>query len=315
MAGLDCGMLRTALFTLVLFASCSGLMTDSAPTTRPNLAIPTLGGKQLWADRRWQEGWRIQENVLTGHHRLLDDNDRRRAWGNLAACLLELEARAPKVVENDSTLVLLIHGMGRSRAAFSKMQEALQVQGFSVASISYPSTRRPVSAHAQQLAEILQNLNGYSKVCFVTHSLGGIVVRQLLADRGDWMQNLTVERIVMLAPPNQGSAFALKLESFAPFRWLFGDTGLSLTPDAMATMPVPEVPFLVIAGSSGKSDGYNSMLEGDDDFVVRVAETHLAGETAHLVVSSLHTFLMNQDAAITATADFLRDGTIPDHAR
>ncbi|MDA1114700.1 MAG: lipase, partial [Planctomycetota bacterium] len=75
-----------------------------------------------------------------------------------------------------------------------------------VASISYPSTRRPIEAHAQQLAEVLEHLEGYSKVSFVTHSLGGIVVRRLLADRGAWMQSKQVERLVMLAPPNQGSA-------------------------------------------------------------------------------------------------------------
>ena len=307
-------MLRAALFALVLLASCSGSMTDSAPTTRPNLAIPTLGGKQLWADRRWQEGWRIQENVLTGHHRLLDDNDRRLAWGNLSACLLEMESRAPKATSSEQTLIILLHGMGRSRAAFSKMQLELEAQGFAVASISYPSTRRPVEEHAAQLAEVLEHLEGYPKVSFVTHSLGGIVVRRLLADRGAWMQNLQVERLVMLAPPNQGSAFALKLESFAPFRWIFGETGQSLTPESLRNLPVPEVPFLVIAGSSGKADGYNSMLEGDDDFVVRVEETHLAGETAHLTVASLHTFLMNQDAVIAASSDFLRDGTVPEKA-
>lgn len=307
-------MLRAALFALVLFASCSGSMTDSAPTTRPNLAIPTLGGKQLWADRRWRDGWRIQENVLTGHHRLLDENDRRLAWGNLSACLREMDSCAPKVTPSEQTLIVLLHGMGRSRAAFSKMQTDFEAQGFKVASISYPSTRRPVEEHAAQLAEILNHLDGYSKVSFVTHSLGGIVVRRLLADRGSWMENIQVERIVMLAPPNQGSAFALKLESFPPFRWIFGETGQSLTPDSLRSLPVPEVPFLVIAGSSGKPDGFNSMLEGDDDFVVRVAETHLAGETAHLTVASLHTFLMNQDAVITASRDFLRDGTIPTSA-
>jgi len=285
-------------------------MTDTAPTTRLNLAIPTLGGKQFWADRRWREGWRIQENVITGHHRLLDTQDKRRAWGNLPACLLELEARAPQVSPSDNTLVILLHGMGRSRSAFSKMQEELQTQGFHVASISYPSTRRPIEDHAQQVAELLENLQGYSRVSFVTHSLGGIVIRRLLADRGDWMREIDVERLVMLAPPNQGSDFALQLESFAPYRWLFGETGQSLTPEAMRKMPVPEIPFLVIAGSSGKPDGYNSMLNGDDDFVVRVAETHLAGESAHLTVPSLHTFLMNQDLTIAATADFLRYGTV-----
>lgn len=305
-------MSRIVLSVWALLVSCSNSMTDPAPTTRPNLALPTLGGKQVWADRRWQEGWRVQQNVLSGHHRLLDPNERRRAWGNLAACELALREQAPSAASDQDSLVILLHGMGRSRAAFAKMQDRLQQQGWAVASISYPSTRRPISGHAEQLVELLENLEGYRQVNFVTHSLGGIVVRQMLADAGSWREELKVGRIVMLAPPNQGADFAARLESFAPFRWLFGETGTSLTPEALRSMPAPDVPFLVIAGARGDAEGkgWNPMLEGDDDWVVRVAETHLPGQAAHLTIHSLHTFLMNQDAVIASTAAFLRDGTI-----
>lgn len=285
-------------------------MTDPAPTTRPNLAVPTLGGKQFWADRRWHQGWRIQENILTGHHRLLDEHDRRLAWGNLPACLLELEARGPITTPSDGTLILLLHGMGRSRAAFSKMQRELEAQGFAVASISYPSTRRPLEAHAQQLAEVLEHLQDYSKVSFVTHSLGAIVVRRLLADDGAWQQRISVQRIVMIGPPNQGSAFAEKMESFPPYTWIFGDTGQSLTPSVMKSLPAPKVPFLVIAGSRGHKDGWNPLLPGDDDFVVRVPETHLAGEAGHLIVKDLHGLMMNNNGVIAATGLFLRSEEI-----
>ncbi|MHC4380374.1 MAG: alpha/beta fold hydrolase [Planctomycetota bacterium] len=305
-------MSRIVLYIWALLVSCSNPMTDSAPTTRPNLALPTLGGKQVWADRRWQEGWRVQQNVLSGHHRLLDPNDRRRAWGSLAACELAMRERAPSARPEQDSLVVLLHGMGRSRAAFAKMQDRLGRRGWAVASISYPSTRRPIDGHVEQLGDLLENLEGYREVSFVTHSLGGIVVRRMLAEDGAWRRSLHVQRMVMLAPPNQGADFAAKLESFAPFRWLFGETGSSLTPEALSTLPEPDVPFLVIAGARGDADskGWNPMLEGDDDWVVRVEETHLPGEAAHLTIASLHTFLMNQDAVIASTAAFLRDGTI-----
>ncbi len=287
-------------------------MSDPAPTSRPNLALPTLGGKQLWADRRWQEGWRIQQNVLTGHHRLLDSRDRRQAWGSLAECEAAMVKLAPPPPDSFSMaeakaphLVILLHGMGRSRAAFSKMQQTLQEDGFYVASISYPSTRRSIEEHAAQLAELLEHIHGYGEVSFVSHSLGGIVLRCLFAHHQTWRKNLPPRRIVMLGPPNQGSSFAAHLESFAPFRWLFGQTGTSLTPEALCHLPAPDVPFLVIAGSRGTAKGWNPWLEGDDDFVVRVEETHLDGEAGHLCVHSLHTFLMNQDDVITAVEKFL----------
>src|SRR4051812_7875773 len=38
-------------------------------TGAPNLPVRTAGGLQVWGDRRWDGGWRIQENVLTGHCR------------------------------------------------------------------------------------------------------------------------------------------------------------------------------------------------------------------------------------------------------
>ena len=43
--------------------------------------MPTLGGKVFWGDNFIYAGWRIQENVVTGHHRLLDPDDVRQAWG------------------------------------------------------------------------------------------------------------------------------------------------------------------------------------------------------------------------------------------
>lgn len=305
-------MRRLVLCLTALPAACASPMSDPAPTSRPNLALPTLGGKQLWADRRWQEGWRVQQNVLSGHHRLLDPNDRRRAWGSLEACVQELAQSAPDPPPEGGTLVVLVHGMGRSREAFSTMQTHLEQAGWPVASISYPSTRRPIAGHAEQVAEILTHLQGYHKVSFVTHSLGGIVVRRMLADGGGWRADLEVERLVMLAPPNQGAEFASKLESFAPFRWVFGETGASLTPEALRSMPAPDVPFLVIAGARGDADGkgWNPLLDGDDDWVVKVAETHLEGEAGHLTFASLHTFLMNQEPVIEATVAFLRDGSV-----
>ena len=90
----------------------------------PNLPMPTLGGFQFWADVHWREGWRIQQHCETGHFRLLDAKDLRRAWGSYAACLLELRASAPKPPSEARPLVVLIHGMGRSPHSFAGMPKA-----------------------------------------------------------------------------------------------------------------------------------------------------------------------------------------------
>lgn len=296
----------------LIAGACSSSMSDQPPTSRLNLAMPTMGGKQLWGDVRWREGWRVQQHVLTGHYRLLDPQDRRLAWGELEACIARMQELAPEPPGNDHHLVLLIHGMGRSRSAFAKMQKSLQAHGMHVGSLSYPSTRQSIEAHAAQVAEVLDHLEGYGQVSFVTHSLGGIVVRRLLADGGAWRERIQAERLVMLAPPNQGAAFADQLQETTAFRWIFGDTGQGLTTEAMAQLAQPDIPFLVIAGARGDEDGngWNPMLDGDDDWVVRVSETHLPEEAGHIVVPVLHTFLMNDEHVIGSAATFLANGEV-----
>jgi pimeloyl-ACP methyl ester carboxylesterase len=315
-----------AAAALLLAYSCSQPMTahdplsDSAdtPKSRMNLQLPTMGGKQFWADWRWREGWRIQENVLTGHHRVLDPKDRRHAWGSWEACLAEFERLAPTVEHNRSRpLVMLLHGMGRSRNALSHMQEALAAQDWDVAAVSYPSTRRSIQQHVIQFESVLNHLEGYDQVSFVTHSLGGVIVRELLAPEraavdhpnGYWRDHIEAERVVMLAPPNQGSAFAQAVKHWAAYSWIFGETGLALTPQAMATVHVPRIPMLIIAGARGSDGVFNPWLDGPNDGVVRVEETHLEGEAEHLVVDNIHTFLMNDPASVSATIRFLADGS------
>jgi hypothetical protein len=298
-------------------------MTDTHPTNdcasaakpRFNLPLPTMGGKQFWADWRWREGWRIQENVLTGHYRVLDTHDRRMAWGDWQACFSEFERLAPAVPQGRSHLVVLVHGMGRGRGTWSSLHKALVEQGFHVASITYPSTRRSIAEHVVQLESVLAHIEGYSKVSFMTHSLGAVVVRELLAaepaneeDAPHWQSKLAPQRVVMTAPPNQGSAFAQRVEQFAPFGWIFGETGRSLTPEAMKNVPVPAIPVLVIAGVRGTAGAWNPWLESPNDGVVSVAETHLEGEAGHLLVDNIHTFLMNDPATIAAATQFLAGG-------
>ncbi|PCJ54906.1 MAG: hypothetical protein COA70_04240 [Planctomycetota bacterium] len=309
------------LWSLLSLTACSNPQTQESipPTTSlapigllPNIKMPTFGGIQFWADRRWQEGWRIQQHVFSGEHRLLDPKQVRIAWGSLEACEQRMKQRAPAPPIEDQTLVILLHGIADSRLSFWRLEDKLKQDGWQVAALSYPSTHQSLQQHADHLAEVVEHLRGYRSVHFVTHSLGGIVVRRFLADGGVWQQRISIKRIVMIGPPNQGAVFAEKVEAFPPYTWIFGDAGKSLTPSAMKSLPAPEMPFLVIAGSRGNKDGWNPVLQGDDDFVVRVEETHLQGETGHLLVKGLHGLMMNNNGVIAATLMFLRNGKVMD---
>lgn len=66
--------------------------------------------------------------------------------------------------------------------------------------------------------------------------------------------------------------------------------------------------FGVIAGSTNGGVGMNPLIPGDDDLVVGVEETRLDGADDFLVVPSVHTTIMNNEAVIAAVRRFLRHG-------
>ncbi|RMH00866.1 MAG: hypothetical protein D6702_12985 [Planctomycetota bacterium] len=281
---------------------------------RPNLRAPTLGGLQLWADRMWLGGWRIQEQVYTGHFRLLDPRNRREAWGSWEECRTALERvrLAGRLPAPRPRLVLLVHGLGRATGAWERMEQALRAEGWDVARITYPSTRRSLAEHAAQLAGVLDRAEGVEEVSFVTHSLGGLVARALLARAGDpWRERIRTGRLVMLAPPSRGSTVAAALEDFLPFTWLAGPVARELAVRDPLALPPPPIPFAIIAGGKGDGEGWNPLLTGDDDGVVTVEETRLEGAAGFLVVPRLHTWIMRAPEVVAATVAFLRTGSLP----
>lgn len=292
--------------------SASALPNQDEMSKRPNLPFPTLGGKQLWADRRWYAGWRVQQHVWTGHARLLDGSNVRRAWGSFAACEAALQAarESGELTLSSDRIAVVVHGLGRSRSSMTKLREALRQSGWEVLDMGYPSTRRSLSEHAAQLGELLDHLaeDGARQVDFVTHSLGGIVVRAALARQDPWQDELQVGRLVMLAPPSQGSALAQALKDFIPFRMVLGEVGPELSLDEAAAVPAPSCPFAVVAAQRGDGGGWNPLLKGEDDGVVRVEETKLEGMEDFLLVRGLHTFVMDKAEVVTAVVHYLENG-------
>ncbi len=289
-----------------------GALEEAWGTGHPNLAIPTPGGMQFWADVFWFAGWRIQENVYTGHYRLLDSGKVRRAWGSREACRTAFErARVKeKLVMKDAHVVVLMHGLGRTRESLSRMKWELRNAGYITASITYPSTRRSLLEHADQLTDILDRLEGVATVSFVTHSLGGLVVRSALAREAAWRQRILVGRLVMLAPPSQGSHLAEELEDFLPAQLVLGPSAGDVAEmNELEAMPSPECSFGIIAAGGPGSGGWNPLIAGDDDGVVSVEETRLEGADDFLLVRGLHTFFMNDSDVIRATVCFLKTGS------
>ncbi len=215
-------------------------------------------------------------------------------------------APLPSAVQADC--VVLLHGLVRSASSMSKLQDALVQEGYRVANVGYPSTEMPI----EQLAEIsiplaLEYCEGSEAVNFVTHSMGGILVRQYLS-RHD-IDNLN--RVVMLGPPNQGSEVVDKLREIPGFHFINGDAGLQLgTGESSVPRQLGPADFElgIIAGNSSINLLLSTMIPGEDDGKVSVANTRLEGMRDHLVMDVSHALMMRDADVIEQVIYFLRNG-------
>jgi len=265
--------------------------------------IPTLGGRQFWGDEYVQGGWRIQANIITGDYRLLSPSKIRFAQGDYESCLQSLRQEHPK--SYSGRLILCLHGLGRSWAAMDKIVKSLGTAGHDVEALTYPSTRASIEDHATRLIRIVSRLENVSQVDFVTHSLGGIVVREALNRRTSWPSHVKTGRVAMLAPPYHGAAVARIFEKWPPVRAVLGETLAELADNKFAADIPGDIELLIVAGAMGNSMGLNPLIEGDDDGTVAVSETRPHRPHEFKAVKAHHSLIATNDEAIRAVCDFL----------
>jgi hypothetical protein len=181
--------------------------------------------------------------------------------------------------------------------------------------MGYPTTRGSVADHAESLDSAVQSLEGMTEINFVAHSLGNLVVRHWLQDLAEKKRTLAAGqsfgRMVMLAPPNLQPQLATKLIRGSLANFVAGPaaqqlaTGWELLEPKLTTPPFE---FGILAGGKGDSRGYNPLLPGDDDVVVTVESTRLAGARDFRVLPVLHSFFMNDSKVHALTLRFLAHG-------
>jgi len=206
--------------------------------------------------------------------------------------------------------VIVLHGMGRTKYAMRKVEQKLREEGYTVWNQSYPSTKKSIEDLANEhISKGLQVCRraGARKIHFVTHSLGGILVRYYLQDNA--IDKL--DKIVMLSPPNKGSEIADNLRDLKVYQWMMGPAGQQLGTDAKSlpnTLDKIDATVGIITGKSSSDPWFSPFIPGEDDGKVSVRSAKLEEMTDFLVVEAGHTFIMSNRSVLEQIQHFLREG-------
>lgn len=208
-----------------------------------------------------------------------------------------------------SGTVVFVHGLLCSPTNMASLAIAFKKDGWEIKNWSYPSTEKYIEEHAadlvHQLQQIIEKKPG-QPISFVTHSMGGLVVRCAL-NHPDCPLEAKIGRAVLIAPPNRGSMLARKLQNYKIIKWLVGNKAgdqLLKTPmdgfDRLGDFP-QHVHVLVISGTFG----WNPLLQVASDGQVAVEETYLKTPHFHEKISAGHTWICNNPAVINKAKHFL----------
>ncbi len=223
---------------------------------------------------------------------------------SLAAGLPSKGADAP------CSCVILLHGLGRRAASMTPMADYLEARGYRVYNTAYPSTEASVEVlTVNYLSPAVERSRkaGCSAVHLVAHSLGALMIRQYLQNG-----RLPVgSRIVMLAPPNQGSEVVDTLGPWFFYRWLFGPAGqqLGTAPESLPNRLAPvDGSIGVITGNESWNLILSLIIPGPDDGKVAVERAKLDGMDDFIVLPVTHTFIMQDEETMRQTVHFLEYG-------
>ena len=199
--------------------------------------------------------------------------------------------------------LILLHGLGRRKHSMIKIEKYFKDE-YDVYNIGYNSMKYSIEDLVEKyLLDTVNELNKKNqKINFVTHSMGGILVRYLY-------KNYEIKnpgRVIMLAPPNKGSVLADKVykvhgPACAQLRCGRGSFVNSLG----------RVNFEcgIIAGTRNIYFFLNKYFEGKiNDGIVALDSTEVDGQKSRLILKRGHTFIMYSKEVIAEIEKFLKNG-------
>ena len=212
----------------------------------------------------------------------------------------------PRVREHHADAVILLHGLWRSIWAMEPMAKHLNEQGYHTINVPYPSFRKPMAELTKIIHEAIKLHGGDRKVHFVAHSLGGVLVRKLLSQ----LPPDQVGRVVMLAPPHQGSEIIDLFSRYRAMRFSLGPASMELGSDKIASPYLPEeIDCAVIMGKQSFFPLFRRLLDDDNDGFVSVERGKIDGMNEFHVLDADHTFIASDPRAMEMTHEFIQDGS------
>jgi pimeloyl-ACP methyl ester carboxylesterase len=205
--------------------------------------------------------------------------------------------------------VILLHGLARTDNSMDKLQAALVKEDFTVINVRYESTKNTIETLAPSAIDpALEKCGVGIGVNFVTHSMGGILVRQYLSQKPLPQLN----KVVMLGPPNKGSEVVDVLGQFPGFHFVNGDAGLQLGTGQSSvpnTLGAVDFDLGIIAGSRSINLILSAIIPGPDDGKVTIENTKIQGMTDHIEMPVTHPFMMRNEDVINQVIYYLRHGS------
>ena len=207
-----------------------------------------------------------------------------------------------------SSCVVLLHGLARSDSSMEKLEIELQKENFQTVNVDYPSREYTIEELAETaISPALEQCSGHDEINFVTHSMGGILVRQYLSNHSI----PKLGRVVMLGPPNKGSEVVDKLKRMPGFHFINGDAGMQLGTGEMSVpnkLGPAEFDVGIIAGTESINLILSLIIPSADDGKVSVERTKLEGMNDHIEMETSHPFMMKNQKVIAQVIHYLKNG-------
>jgi len=215
-----------------------------------------------------------------------------------------------KHISRHSECIILIHGLARTSRCMNKAASLLTAYGYDVINVNYPSQKKVIS----ELVSLYIHpaikeceTKTYKQIHFLTHSMGGILIRYYLATHS--IKNLG--KTVMLAPPNQGSEVVDKIGHLKLFYLLNGPAGRQLGTDKNS-LPIQlgklDFEAGIITGYRSINPLLSLLIPGKNDGKVAVERAKIKGIKDFLLVPNTHSFIMQRSKVIYQALYFIQQG-------